>query len=243
MGLLASWWCDLNDKSIDGRTFEVEDPTGDMETLTRIPTPSFVVKGTTTGVAVGLLVLDVIVLTVEVLEDSGSESCVDLLATNVVEVVTGSIEMLTRLPSLAVVTTTGEMVMPGTELEVLTIEVGSSRVFSIVSTPLVSTSFVDVTGGLGAMVLPEGSTVRTVVLSTVGPGGVTTTIFVEGVWVLVFIPTLFMSSASRETSMLVELLEVDVEVVDDEVVDDEVLEVEALRVVLSTTEACGPCAM
>lgn len=242
MGLLASWWCDLSDKIIDGRTFEVGDPTGDMETLTRIPTPSFVVKGTTTGVAVGLLVLVVIELTVEVLEDSDSESWVFLLATTVVEVVTGSIETLTRLPSLAVVTTTGEMVMPGPELDVLTIEVGSSRVFSIVSTPLVSTSFVDVTDGLGAMVLPDGSTVRTVVLLIVGPGGVTTTIFVDGVWVLdvlVFIPTLFISSASRDTSMLLELLEVDVEVVDDELL--EVLEV--LKVVVSTTEACGPCAM
>jgi hypothetical protein len=88
------------------------------------------------------------------------------------------------------------------------------------------------------MVLPEGSTMRTVVLLIVGPGGVTTTTFVVGVWmldVLVFSPTLFMRSAIRETSMLVELLVVDVEVVDDEVLGVIVV----LKVVVSISEACG----
>lgn len=235
----------MSDKSIEGRTAGVEDRIDDIETLKRMPTPSFVVKGTITGSAVGLPVLEVVVLTVEGLEDSGSESWVDLLAKTVVDVVTGSIEMLTRLPSLAVVTMTGLMVMPGPEMEVLTIEVGSSRVFSVASAPSGPTSLVDVTGDSDAIVLPDGSTVRIVVLLIVGPGGVTTTISVEGVWVLdvlVFIPTLFMSSASRETSMLVELLEVGVEDVEDEVLEAlEVLEV--LEVVVSTPEACGPCAM
>lgn len=55
--------------------------------------------------------------------------------------------------------------------------------------------------------------------------------------VLVFIPTLFKRSAIRETSTLVELLVVYVDV---EVVDDEVLGVTVvLEVVVSTTEACG----
>ena len=54
---------------------------------------------------------------------------------------------------------------------------------------------------------------------------------------LVFIPTLFKRSAIRETSTLVELLVVDVDV---EVVDDKVLGVTVvLKVVVSTTEACG----
>lgn len=201
---------------------------------------SFVESGTTARDAVGLLVWEVAVLTAEALEDSGSESWVDsLLATTVVEVVTGSIETLTSLPSLAVVTTTGVIVMPGPELEVLTIEVDSSRVFNVDSAPSGPTILVDVAAGEGAMVLPDGSTVRTTVLLMVGPGGVITTTFVEGVWVLVFIPTLFKSSAIREASMLVELLEVEVEV-DVEVVDDDVLEMlEVLKAVLSITEASG----
>ena len=146
VGLLASWPWDLSDRVIEG-PFEVE-KIGTMKTLAGTPLPPVLVaKGTTTGVAVGLLVLEA-VLTVEVLEDSGSESWVDLLATTVAEVVVGSIETLTRLPSLAVVKTTGVMVMPDRELEeVLTTEVGSSRVFSVVSVPSGPTSLVDVTGG------------------------------------------------------------------------------------------------
>lgn len=146
VGLLASWPWDLSDRVIEG-PFEVE-KIGTMRTLAGTPLPPVLVaKGTTTGVAVGLLVLEA-VLTVEVLEDSGSESWVDLLATTVAEVVVGSIETLTRLPSLAVVKTTGVMVMPDRELEeVLTTEVGSSRVFSVVSVPSGPTSLVDVTGG------------------------------------------------------------------------------------------------
>ena len=113
VGLASSPW-DLSDNSIEGRTFEVGDWNGAMKTLSGIPAPPFfVAKGTARGVADGLLVLDV----VDVLEDSGSESWVGLLVTTVVEVVVGSIETLTRLPSLAVVTTTGVMVIPGPELE------------------------------------------------------------------------------------------------------------------------------
>jgi hypothetical protein len=169
VGLASSPW-DLSDKSIEGMTFEVGDWIGAMKTLSGVPTPpSFVAKGTITVVVVGLLML----------EDSGSESWVDLLAVTVVEVVVGSIETLTRLPSRAVVTTTGVMVMPGPELkEVLTIGVGSSRVFSVGSAPSVPTILVDVTG---EMVLPDGSTMRTVVLLIVGPGGVITTTLVVGV--------------------------------------------------------------
>ena len=173
------------------------------------------------------------------LEDSGSESWVGLLVTTVVEVVVGSIETLTRLPSLAVVTTTGVMVIPGPELEeVLTTEVGSSRVFRVGSAPSGPTIWVDVAGGWDVMGLPEASTMRMVVLLIVGPGGVTTTTFVVGVWVLdvlVLSPTLFMRSAILEASMLVELLVVEVEVVDDEVLGVIVV----LKVVVSTTEPCG----
>jgi hypothetical protein len=182
VGLASSPW-DLSDKSIEGRTPGVEDEIGAIETLTRKPTPSFVVKGTIAGVAVGLLVLEVIVLTLEVLEDSGSESWVGLLVTTtVVEVVVESIETLTSLPSLAAVTTTGVMVMPGPELEeVLTIGVGSSRVFSVGSAPSGPTILVDVTSDWDEMVLPDGSTMRMAVLLIVGPGGVITTTLVVGV--------------------------------------------------------------
>ena len=235
VGLASSPW-DLSDNSIEGRTFEVGDWNGAMKTLSGIPAPPFfVAKGTARGVADGLLVLDV----VDVLEDSGSESWVGLLVTTVVEVVVGSIETLTRLPSLAVVTTTGVMVIPGPELEeVLTTEVGSSRVFRVGSAPSGPTIWVDVAGGWDVMGLPEASTMRMVVLLIVGPGGVTTTTFVVGVWVLdvlVLSPTLFMRSAILEASMLIELLVVEVEVVDDEVLGVIVV----LKVVVSTTEPCG----
>ena len=84
--------------------------------------------------------------------------------------------------------------------------------------------------------LPDASTVRTVVLLMVDPGGVTVTMCVVGVWVLVSlvdaVPALLMISASSDTPglmpWLVELLEVDVVNV--------VLAV-VLRVVVSTTEA------
>lgn len=143
------------------------------------------------------------------------------------------------MPSLAVVTTTG-LILPGLELKVLTIEVGSSREFKVGLASSGETILVDVTTGLGGRVLPEGSTVRTVVMSIVGPGGVITVTLVVGLRVLdslVIAPMLFIISASRETStvldVLVELLEVDVEVAAEE----------ALAVVVSITGACGACGM
>lgn len=92
-------------------------------------------------------------------------------------------------------------------------------------------------------------------LLIVGPGGVTTTTFVVGVWVLevlVFIPKSPKRSAIREASMMAELLDVEVEVVDEEgeavgdgveLVGDEVLAALAvivvLKVVVSATGAWG----
>ena len=58
-------------------------------------------------------------------------------------------------------------------------EGASSRVSSVGATTLV-----EVTVGRGGRVLPEGLTVRMVVLLIVGPGGVTVTTLVLGVWVL-----------------------------------------------------------
>ena len=204
--------------------------------------------------AVGLLVWEVTVLTGEALRDSGLASWVGLLVTTLVEVV--MMETLTSLPSLAVVTTIGLIVMPGPELEVVlevvltAIGVGSSRVFRVVSTPLASTILVEVLGGWDKMVLPEGSTVRNLVLLTVGPGGVTTTTFVLGTWVLdvlIFVARFPKRSAIREASTLAELLVVEEEgeAVGDgvELVGDEVLAALAvivvLKVVVGTTGACG----
>ena len=84
--------------------------------------------------------------------------------------------------------------------------------------------------------LPDASTVRTVVLLMVDPGGVTVTMCVVGVRVLDSlidaVPALLMISASSDTPglmpWLMELLEVEVVNV--------VLAV-VLRVVVSTTEA------
>jgi hypothetical protein len=195
------------------------------------------------------------VLTGEALRDSGLASWVGLLVTILVEVV--MMETLTRLPSLAVVTTKGVIVIPGPERDVVLTAIGvdSSRVFSVVSTPLESTILVDVTDGWGETVWPEGSTTRKVVLLIVGPGGVTTTTFVVGVWVLevlVFIPKFPKRSAIREASMMAELLDVEVKVVDEEgeavgdgveLVGNEVLAALAvivvLKVVVSTTGAWG----
>lgn len=204
--------------------------------------------------AVGLLVWEVTVLTGEALRDSGLASWVGLLVTTLVEVV--MMETLTSLPSLAVVTTIGLIVMPGPELEVVlevvltAIGVGSSRVFRVVSTPLASTILVEVLGGWDKMVLPEGSTVRNLVLLIVGPGGVTTTTFVLGTWVLdvlIFVARFPKRSAIREASTLAELLVVEEEgeAVGDgvELVGDEVLAALAvivvLKVVVATTGACG----
>jgi hypothetical protein len=105
--------------------------------------------------------------------------------------------------------------------------------------------------GRGAMVLPEGSTVRIVVLLTVCWGGVTVTTCVLGVCVLdslvvvVDEPMLFMISASLETpasiDWLLELLGLEDE--DEVEVEVEVVLVEVLRVVVSTTGTCEPCGM
>jgi hypothetical protein len=212
---------------------------------------------------VGLLVIEVLVLLEEkvvltdvvVLDGADSAVWVGLLVTILVEVV--MMETLTRLPSLAVVTTKGVIVIPGPERDVVLTAIGvdSSRVFSVVSTPLESTILVDVTDGWGETVWPEGSTTRKVVLLIVGPGGVTTTTFVVGVWVLevlVFIPKFPKRSAIREASMMAELLDVEVKVVDEEgeavgdgveLVGNEVLAALAvivvLKVVVSTTGAWG----
>ena len=97
---------------------------------------------------------------------------------------------------------------------------------------------VEVTVGRGGRVLPDASTVRTVVLLTVDPGGVTVTMCVVGVWVLVSlvdaVPALLMISASSDTPglmpWLVELLADEVEVVN-------VVLAVVLRIVVSTIEA------
>ena len=60
-------------------------------------------------------------------------------------------------------------------------EVASSRVSSVGLASSGATTLVEVTVGRGGRVLPEGSTVRTVVLLMVGPGGVTVTTRVVGV--------------------------------------------------------------
>jgi hypothetical protein len=172
-----------------------------------------------------------------------------------------AIETLTRiLPSLPLVVkgTILGVSVGAVAVVVLTIEVVSSRVSSVGLAASGATIWVDVTVGRGAMVLPEGSTVRTVVLLTVSCGGVTVTTFVLGVWVLdslvvvVDEPMLFMISASLETpasmDWLLELLEdededeEEVEVEDEVELEVEVLLVDVLRVVVSTTgpwEACG----
>lgn len=247
--LASSPW-DLSDTSIEGRGFEAEND-GTMKTLAGFPSaPDLVAKGTITVVAAGLLV-----------RDSALASWVGLLVTTLVEVV--MIETLTSLPSLAVVATTGVVVMPELKLDVVLTAIGdgSSRVLSVASAPSGPTILVDVTDGLDEMVLPEGSTVRKVVLLIVGPGGVTTTIFAVRMWVvdvtaMVFVPMCPKSSAIREASMLAELLLVEVEVVDDEgeavgdgvesvgdevkAEGDEMLAViVVLKVVVATTGTCG----
>jgi hypothetical protein len=171
------------------------------------------------------------------------------------EGVTVSIETLTRIPPSLCLVVKGTImgVSVGAEVVVvLTIEVGSSRVSSVELAASGATNWVEVTVGRGAMVLPEGSTVRIVVLLTVCWGGVTVTTFVLGVWVLdslvvvVDEPMLFMISASLETpasiDWLLELLELEDEDEDKVEVEVEVVLVEVLRVVVSTTgawEACG----
>ena len=284
VGLLANSPWDLSDKVIEGTAVEadVEDEVETVEVLALVVVVLTVVAldGVCVDLtsspwewsdrsiegrglaAVGLLVWEVTVLTGEALRDSGLASWVGLLVTTLVEVV--MIETLTSLPSLAVVTMTGVMVMPGPELEVVVLTAigdGSSRVFSVVSAPLGPTILVDVLGGWDEIVLPEGSTVRKAVLLIVGPGGVTTTIFVVRMWVvdvtaMVFVPMCPKSSAIREASMLASLLLVDVEVVDDEgeavgdgvesvgdevkAEGDEMLAViVVLKVVVATTGTCG----
>jgi hypothetical protein len=171
------------------------------------------------------------------------------------EGVTVPIETLTRIPPSLCLAVKGTImgVSVGAEVVVvLTIEVGSSRVSSVELAASGATNWVEVTVGRGAMVLPEGSTVRIVVLLTVCWGGVTVTTFVLGVWVLgslvvvVDEPMLFMISASLETpasiDWLLELFELEDEDEDEVEVEVEVVLVEVLRVVVSTTgawEACG----
>jgi hypothetical protein len=279
VGLLANSPWDLSDKVIEGTAVEadVEDEVETVEVLALFEVVVVLTVVALDGVcvdltsspwewsdrsiegrgmaAVGLLVWEVTVLTGEALRDSGLASWVGLLVTILVEVV--MMETLTRLPSLAVVTTKGVIVIPGPERDVVLTAIGvdSSRVFSVVSTPLESTILVDVTDGWGETVWPEGSTTRKVVLLIVGPGGVTTTTFVVGVWVLevlVFIPKFPKRSAIREASMMAELLDVEVKVVDEEgeavgdgveLVGNEVLAALAvivvLKVVVSTTGAWG----
>jgi hypothetical protein len=180
------------------------------------------------------------------------------------EGVTVAIETLTEIPPSPPLVVKGTILgvrVGAVAVVVLTIEVVSSRVSSVGLGVSGATIWVDVTVGRGAMVLPKGSTVRTVVLLMVSLGGVTVTTFVLGVWVLdtlvvVVEPILFMISASLETpasiDWLLELLEVeeededeeeDVDVDEDKVeLEVEVVLAEVLRVVVSTTgtrEACG----
>ena len=82
--------------------------------------------------------------------------------------------------------------------------------------------------------LPDASTVRTIVLLMVGPGGVTVTTRVVGVWVLDSlvdaVPALLMMSTSSDTPGLMELLADEVEVVS-------VVLAVVLGALVSTTEA------
>lgn len=174
VGLLANSPWDLSDKVIEGTAVEanVEDEVETVEVLALVVVVLTVValNGVCVDLtsspwewsdrsiegrglaAVGLLVWEVTVLTGEALRDSGLASWVGLLVTTLVEVV--MIETLTSLPSLAVVTMTGVIVIPGPERDVVLTATGvdSSRVFSVVSTPLESTILVDVTDGWGEIV-------------------------------------------------------------------------------------------
>lgn len=119
-------------------------------------------------------------------------------------------------------------------------EDASSRVSNVGLASSGATTLVEVTVGRGGRVLPEASTVRTVVLLMVGPGGVTVTTWVVGVWVFVLdslvdaVPMFLIISASSDTpaltAWLVELLEDEIEVVN-------VVPAVVLAVVVSTTEA------
>jgi hypothetical protein len=85
-------------------------------------------------------------------------------------------------------------------------ELGSSRVSSVGLASFGATTLVEVTVGRGGRVLPDASTVRTIVLLMVGPGGVTVTTRVVGVWVLDSlvdaVPALLMMSTSSDTPWL-----------------------------------------
>lgn len=117
-------------------------------------------------------------------------------------------------------------------------EVGSSRVSSVGLASSGATTLVEVTVGRGGRVLPDASTVRMVVLLMVGPGGVTVTTRVVGVWVLDSlvdaVPKFLIISASSDTPALIDWL---VEVLEDEIEVVSVVLVVVLKVVLSTTEA------
>ena len=86
-------------------------------------------------------------------------------------------------------------------------ELDSSRVSSVGLASSGATTLVEVTVGRGGRVLPDASTVRTVVLLMVDPGGVTVTMCVVGVWVLDSlidaVPALLMISASSDTPGLI----------------------------------------
>lgn len=99
----------------------------------------------------------------------------------------------------------------------------------------------EVTVGRGGSVLPEGSTVRIVVLLTVGVG-VTVTTLVLGVWVLGSLVEVadaadLMRPASSETPGLTDWL---LELLGDEI---EEAFADVLAVVVSTMGACGACGM
>jgi hypothetical protein len=123
-------------------------------------------------------------------------------------------------------------------------EVASSRVSNVGVTTLV-----EVTVGRGGRVLPEASTVRMAVLLMVGPGGVTVTTRVVGVWVLVLdslvdaVPMFLMISASSETPALTDWLVELVELLEDEIEVFNVVLAVVLRVVVSTAEVWGPPCM
>ena len=86
-------------------------------------------------------------------------------------------------------------------------ELDSSRVSSVGLASSGATTLVEVTVGRGGRVLPDASTVRTVVLLMVDPGGVTVTMCVVGVRVLDSlidaVPALLMISASSDTPGLI----------------------------------------
>lgn len=122
-------------------------------------------------------------------------------------------------------------------------DVGSSRVLRA-GVASGSTTLVEVTVGRGASVLPEGSTVRTVVLLIVSRGGVTVAMPLDGEVVLEVVvvswAALLMRSARFETAGAAEEEELLVELVD---VELGVCEMLVVVVSIATMGDCGPCPM